>query len=90
MAVCNSTGLPLSSPLARATPRLAGTLKPRASYTLKDVPAAAFIEAMSEHLKRKGTVTVPEWAEYAKTSCERACPPGGARAWTRVAAACAE
>lgn len=52
--------------------RLAGTLKPRGSYTLKDVPASAFIEAMSEHLKRKGTVTVPEWAEYAKTSCE--CP----------------
>jgi len=51
----------------------AGTLKPRHAFTLKDVPAAAFIEAFAERLKDGGKVTVPEWAEYAKTSCEPGC-----------------
>uniref|UniRef100_A0A7S1D9H6 40S ribosomal protein S19 n=1 Tax=Cyclophora tenuis TaxID=216820 RepID=A0A7S1D9H6_CYCTE len=52
-----------------------GTLKPKATLTLKDVPAQAFIKAFAAHLKRTGKVSVPEWAEYAKTGCHRELAP---------------
>jgi small subunit ribosomal protein S19e len=39
------------------------------------VPAAAFIKEFAEHLKRTGKVSIPEWAEYAKTSCAKELTP---------------
>lgn len=54
---------------------VAGTLKPKSTFTLKDVPAAAFIKGFSEHLKRTGKVSIPEWAEYSKTSCAKELGP---------------
>lgn len=36
------------------------------AFTVRDVPAAEFVKAFAEHLK-KGEFKVPEWAEYVKT-----------------------
>eukprot|EP01094_Clydonella_sp_ATCC50884_P013257 TRINITY_DN23536_c0_g1_i1.p1 TRINITY_DN23536_c0_g1~~TRINITY_DN23536_c0_g1_i1.p1 ORF type:complete len:147 (+),score=36.11 TRINITY_DN23536_c0_g1_i1:25-465(+) len=40
----------------------------RVSATVKDVPADVFIKAYAAHLKRTGTIQLPEWVGYVKTA----------------------
>lgn len=37
-------------------------------YTVKDLPAADFIAAFSQYLKKNNLIERPKWADYVKTS----------------------
>jgi len=43
--------------------------------TVKDVDAAKFIVAFSQHLKRQGRFEIPKWADVVKTSRNRELAP---------------
>lgn len=43
--------------------------------SIRDVSAAEFITAYSQHLKKSGKLTLPEWVDYVKTACGRELPP---------------
>ncbi len=37
-------------------------------YTVKDIPAADFINAFAQYLKKNNLIERPKWADYVKTS----------------------
>ncbi len=43
--------------------------------TVKDVPAAEFINAYAAHLKRVGQVELPQWVDTVKTSPSKELAP---------------
>ena len=43
--------------------------------TVKDVPAADFIEAFAKHLKKGNKIKMPDWAVYYKTGCFKDLAP---------------
>ena len=43
--------------------------------TVKDVPAAEFIEAFARHLKKGNKIRMPEWVTYYKTACFKDLAP---------------
>ncbi|PVV04436.1 hypothetical protein BB560_001063 [Smittium megazygosporum] len=43
--------------------------------TVKDVNAHSFIKAYAAHLKKAGTLEVPDWTEYSKTACFKELSP---------------
>merc|ERR1719463_361117 len=43
--------------------------------TVKDVEAAKFIEAFSQHLKRQGRFEIPKWADVVKTGVHKELAP---------------
>merc|ERR1712167_17526 len=43
--------------------------------TVKDVPAAEFIEAFARHLKKGNKIKMPEWVTYYKTACFKDLAP---------------
>ena len=42
---------------------------------MKDVPAAAFIAAYAQHLKRGGGVELPSWVDLVKTGVAKELAP---------------
>jgi len=47
----------------------------KSSYTVKDVPAADFIKAYADHLRKNDKVDIPKWFDYVKTGVGRELPP---------------
>ncbi|KAJ1977935.1 Protein component of the small (40S) ribosomal subunit [Dimargaris verticillata] len=45
------------------------------AFSVKDVPAHAFINAYAAHLKQVGKLAVPEWTDIVKTSSAKELPP---------------
>ena len=43
--------------------------------TVKDVPAHDFIKAFAEHLKKTEKIAIPDWYDWAKTSCKHELAP---------------
>eukprot|EP01123_Difflugia_compressa_P007307 TRINITY_DN199_c0_g1_i1.p1 TRINITY_DN199_c0_g1~~TRINITY_DN199_c0_g1_i1.p1 ORF type:complete len:157 (+),score=32.46 TRINITY_DN199_c0_g1_i1:93-563(+) len=43
--------------------------------TVKDVPAAAFIKAYAQHLKKNDWIPLPHWVDIVKTSHAKELPP---------------
>ena len=57
------------------------------SFTVKDVPAGAFVKAYSEYLKKNDKVVVPAWIEFAKTGVGKELSPEDPNwLYTRIAA----
>ena len=42
--------------------------KQQSFFTVKDLPAAEFIDAFAQYLKKNNLIERPKWAEFAKTS----------------------
>eukprot|EP01100_Stratorugosa_tubuloviscum_P002889 TRINITY_DN168_c1_g2_i1.p1 TRINITY_DN168_c1_g2~~TRINITY_DN168_c1_g2_i1.p1 ORF type:complete len:237 (+),score=144.90 TRINITY_DN168_c1_g2_i1:237-947(+) len=47
----------------------------RTSSTVKDVPAAHFIQAYAAWLKKSGQITLPKWHDIVKTATYKELPP---------------
>lgn len=45
------------------------------ALTVKDVPAANFIAAYAEHLKRSNKLEIPSWVDYVKTGKHKEMAP---------------
>eukprot|EP01017_Pseudomicrothorax_dubius_P001500 TRINITY_DN0_c5164_g1_i4.p2 TRINITY_DN0_c5164_g1~~TRINITY_DN0_c5164_g1_i4.p2 ORF type:complete len:163 (+),score=60.45 TRINITY_DN0_c5164_g1_i4:66-554(+) len=57
------------------------------SFTVKDIPAAEFIRAYAEYLKKSNKVKIPEWVEYIKLGTGKQLAPLDADwVYTRIAA----
>lgn len=42
--------------------------KEQTFFTVKDLPAAEFINAFAQHLKKNNLIERPNWADYVKLS----------------------
>jgi len=43
--------------------------------TVKDVPSREFIEVFANHLKKSNKFSIPDWANYTKTGCQKELAP---------------
>jgi len=48
---------------------------PQRGVSLKDVPAADFINAYAKYLKKSGTIELPKWVDIVKTGIHKELPP---------------